>query len=209
MARRAPLKATGEPRAPTFNTSELLQTGRASPGWAWTRSWRQLTGTFGRLGGKLLSEHIEVESGKNNDLQRLQPCHLARLARNQVRPSASGAVCGSRRERFGGAQTRAGRSFRAITSTAGAGRHRPKASRLPPPPWVLPSPEAIRGHRARRLGSRWPKFSLVVVDPPLPSGPPHRHNCGAPPTDQGTVNARDDRRRHALSWRLPGGATDA
>src|SRR3954468_13070130 len=37
MARRAPLKATGEPRAPTFNTSELLQTGRASPGWAWTR----------------------------------------------------------------------------------------------------------------------------------------------------------------------------
>jgi hypothetical protein len=31
-----------------------------------------LTGTFGRPGGKLLSEHIEVESGKNNDLQRLQ-----------------------------------------------------------------------------------------------------------------------------------------
>src|SRR4051812_9471732 len=85
MARRAPLKATGEPRAPTFNTSELLQTGRASPGWAWTRSGRRLTGTFGRPGGKLLSEHIEVESGKNNDRQQLQPCHLARLARNQVR----------------------------------------------------------------------------------------------------------------------------
>src|SRR3954463_3145756 len=82
MARRAPLKATGEPRALTFNTSELLQTGRASPGWAWTRSGRRLTGTFGRPGGKLLSEHIEVESGKDNDLQRLQPCHLAR---NQVR----------------------------------------------------------------------------------------------------------------------------
>jgi hypothetical protein len=72
MARRAPLKATGEPRAPTFNTSELLQTGRASPGWALKRSGRRLTGTFGRPGGKLLSEHIEVESGKNNDLQRLQ-----------------------------------------------------------------------------------------------------------------------------------------
>src|SRR4051812_23995436 len=82
MARRAPLKATGEPRALTFNTSELLQTGRASPGWAWTRSGRRLTGTFGRPGGKLPSEHIEVESGKNNDLQRLQPCHLAR---NQIR----------------------------------------------------------------------------------------------------------------------------
>ena len=85
MARRAPLTATGEPRALTFNTSELLQTGRASPGWAWKRSGRRLSGTFGRPGGKLLSEHIEVESGKNNDRQQLQPCHLARLTRNQVR----------------------------------------------------------------------------------------------------------------------------
>src|SRR4051812_32987510 len=85
MARKAPLKATGEPRAPTFNTSELLQTSRASPGWAWTRSGRRLSGTFGRPGGKLPSEHIEVESGKNNDRQQLEPCHLARLARNQVR----------------------------------------------------------------------------------------------------------------------------
>src|SRR3954470_14474222 len=70
MARKAPLKATGEPRAPTFNTSELLQTSRASPGWAWTRSGRRLSGTFGRPGGKLPSEHIEVESGKNNDRQQ-------------------------------------------------------------------------------------------------------------------------------------------
>ena len=61
MARRAPLTATGEPRALTFNTSELLQTGGASPGWAWKRSGRRLTGTFGRPGGKLPSEHIEVE----------------------------------------------------------------------------------------------------------------------------------------------------
>src|SRR3954464_7644009 len=135
MARKAPLKATGEPRAPTFNTSELLQTGRASPGWAWTRSWRQLTGTFGRLGGKLLSEHIEVESGKNNDRQQPQPCHLARLARNQVRFGLrQAAQCGSRCEHLGGAQTRAGRSFRAITSTTGAGRHRPKGQSAPPAP---------------------------------------------------------------------------
>ncbi len=95
MPRRAPLKATGEPRALTFNTSELLQTGRASPGWAWKRSGRRLTGTFGRPGGKLLSEHIEVESDKNNDRQQLQPCHLARLARNQVRFGLRQAVqCG-------------------------------------------------------------------------------------------------------------------
>src|SRR3954464_14547449 len=83
MARRAPLKATGEPRAPTFfPTSGSLLTSREPPGLTRRLSGRRLTGTFGRLGGKLLSEHIEVESGKNNDLQRLQPCHLAR---NQVR----------------------------------------------------------------------------------------------------------------------------
>src|SRR3954454_22118283 len=77
----------GHGRAPRadLHTSELLQTGRASPGWAWKRSGRRLTGTFRRPGGKLPSEHIEVESGKNNDLQRLQPCHLAPLALNQVR----------------------------------------------------------------------------------------------------------------------------
>src|SRR3954447_25424539 len=62
--------------------------------------------------------------------------------------------------------------------------------------------------RARRLGSRWRNFHLLLLTPPLPSGPPRRHNCGAPPTDQRTVNARDDRRRHALPWRLPGSAAD-
>ena len=83
MARRAPLKATGEPRAPTFfPTSGSLLTSREPPGLTRRRSGRRLTGTFGRPRGKLLSEHTEVESGKNNDLQRLQPCHLAR---NQVR----------------------------------------------------------------------------------------------------------------------------
>src|SRR3954449_11885002 len=146
MARRAPLKATGEPRAPSFvSISGSPRTSRASPGLTRRRSGRRLSGTFGRPGGKLLSEHIEVESGKNNDLQRLQPCHLARLARNQVRPSASGALCGSRRERLGGAQTRAGRSFRAITSTAGAGRHRPKASRLSRPLGSFRAPKQYGG----------------------------------------------------------------
>ena len=77
----------GHGRAPRADLPYLRAstTGRASPGWAWTRSGRRLTGTFGRPGGKLPSEHIEVESGKNNDRQQLQPCHLARLARNQVR----------------------------------------------------------------------------------------------------------------------------
>src|SRR4051794_16746081 len=168
MARRAPLKATGEPRALTFNTSELLQTGRASPGWAWTRSGRRLTGTFGRPGGKLLSEHIEVESGKNNDLQRLQPCHLARLARNQVRfglrqaAQCGGAAANASGERRPG-QAAASEPSQAPPGLAGIG---PKASRLPPPPWVLLSPEAIRAGRAPDLGSRWRNFSVVVVDPP-------------------------------------------
>src|SRR5215213_6609979 len=68
MARRAPLKATGEPRAPTFfPASGSLLTSREPPGLTRRLSGRRLTGTFGRPGGKLLSEHIEVESGKNND----------------------------------------------------------------------------------------------------------------------------------------------
>src|SRR3954468_14230501 len=134
MARRAPLTATGEPRAPTFfPTSGPLLTSREPPGLTRRRSGRHLTGTFGRLGGNLLSEHIEVESGKNNDLQRLQPCHLARLAQNQVRPSASRAVWGSRRERLRGAQARAGRSFRAIAGTARAGRQGQRPAGSPRP----------------------------------------------------------------------------
>src|SRR4051812_25162848 len=171
MARRAPLKATGEPRALTFNTSELLQTRRTSPGWAWRRSWRQLTGTFGRLGGKLLSEHIEVESGKNNDLQQLQPCHLARLARNQVRfglrqaAQCGGAAANASGERRPG-QAAASEPLQAPPGLAGIGQ-RPVGS--PRPPWVLLSPEAIWAHRAPDLGSRWRNFSVVVVDPPLPN----------------------------------------
>jgi hypothetical protein len=158
MARRAPLKATGEPRAPTFNTSELLQTGRASPGWAWTRSGRRLTGTFGRPGGKLPSEHIEVESGKNNDLQRLQPCHLARLARNQVRfglrqaAQCGGAAANASGERRPG-QAAASEPLQAPPGLAGIGQ-RPAGS--PRPPWVLLSPEAIWADRARELASDWP-----------------------------------------------------
>ena len=169
MARRAPLKATGEPRAPTFNTSELLQTGRASPGWAWKHSGRQLTGTFGRPGGKLLSEYIEVESGKNNDRQQLQPCHLARLARNQVRfglrqaAQCVGAAANASGERRPG-QAAVSEPSQAPPGLVGIG---PKASRLPPPPWALPRPEAIRGHRAREIASRWRSKLLVLLHPPL------------------------------------------
>src|SRR3954465_10208098 len=69
-----------------------------------------------------------------------------------VRPSASRAVWGSRRERLGGAKTRAGRSFRAITSTARAGRHRPKASRLPPPPVGPSEPRSNMGGQGAGAG---------------------------------------------------------
>src|SRR3954465_12275577 len=62
-----------------------------------------------------------------------------------VRPSASRAVWGSRRERLGGAQARAGPSFRAIVSTAGAGRHRPKGQSAPPAPLGPSEPRSNTG----------------------------------------------------------------
>src|SRR3954451_20489912 len=159
MARRAPLKATGEPRAPTFfPTSGPLLTSREPPGLTRRRSGRHLTGTFGRLGGNLLFEHIEVESGKNNDLQRLQPCHLARLARNQVRfglrqaAQCGGAAANASGERRPG-QAAASEPLQAPPGLAGIGQ-RPAGS--PRPPWVLLSPEAIWADRARELASDWP-----------------------------------------------------
>src|SRR3954454_8706879 len=168
MARRAPLKATGEPRAPSFvSISGSPRTSRASPGLTRRRSGRRLSGTFGRLGGKLLSEHIEVESGKNNDRQQLQPCHLARLARNQVRfglrqaAQCGGAAANASGERRAG-QAAASEPSQAPPGLAGIG---PKASRLPPPPWVLLSPEAIRAGRARRIPSRWRSKLLVLLHP--------------------------------------------
>src|SRR3954451_25145488 len=168
MARRAPLKATGEPRTPTFNISELLQTGRASPGWAWTRSGRRLTGTFGRPGGKLLSEHIEVESGKNNDRQQLQPCHLARLARNQVRFGLrQAAQCGGAAANASG-ERRPGQAAASEPSQAPPGlAGKAKGQLAPPPPWVLLSPEAIRANRAREIASRWRSKLLVLLHPPI------------------------------------------
>src|SRR3954454_7302013 len=150
----------GHGRAPRadLHTSELLQTGRASPGWAWRRSGRRLTGTFGRPGGKLPSEHIEVESGKNNDLQRLQPCHLARLARNQVRfglrqaVQCGGAAANASGERRPG-QAAASEPLQAPPGLAGIGQ---RPAGFPRPPWVLLSPEAIWADRARELASDWP-----------------------------------------------------
>ena len=157
MARRAPLKATGEPRALTFNTSELLQTGRASPGGAWKRSGRRLTGTFGRPGGKLLSEHIEVESGKNTTGNSYSP--VIWLGWLEIR---FGSAFGKPRSVGEPPRTPRGSAGQGRPQLPSHYRHRqgwparPKASRLHPPPWVLLSPEAIRADRARRLGSRWP-----------------------------------------------------
>src|SRR4051812_7778389 len=72
---------------------------------------------------------------------------------------------------------------------------RPKASRLPPPPWVLLSSEAIRAGRAREIASRWRSKLLVLLHPP--------HSTLR------LAHGRADRRRHALPRRLPGGAADA
>src|SRR3954463_3050879 len=145
---------------------------RASPGLTRRRSKRRLSGTFGRPGGKLLSEHIEVESGKNNDRQQLQPCHLARLARNQVRfglrqaPQWGGAAANASGEPWGWGgpaatawgerspgQAAASEPLQAPPGLAGIGQ-RPAGS--PRPPWVLLSPEAIWADRARELASDWP-----------------------------------------------------
>src|SRR5215213_12028604 len=160
MARRAPLKATGEPRAPSFvSISGSPRTSRASPGLTRRRSGRRLSGTFGRPGEKLLSEHIEVESGKNNDRQQLQPCHLARLARNQVRfglrqaAHCVGAAANASGERRPG-QAAASEPSQAPPGLAGIGQRpagypRPLGSFRAPkqyggtgrPTWVVAGPE--------------------------------------------------------------------
>src|SRR5215213_2435318 len=90
---------------------------------------------------------------------------LSYLRVSTDKQGASGLDPEAQREAFDRHIRAARRKVRAITGTARAGRHRPKASRLPPPPWVLLSPEAIRGHRARRLGSSWRSKLLVLLHP--------------------------------------------
>src|SRR3954451_20667596 len=58
-----------------------------------------------------------------------------------VRPSASRAVWGSRRERLGEAQARAGRSFRAIAGITGAGRQGQRPAGSPRPLGSLRRPK--------------------------------------------------------------------
>src|SRR3954447_6761566 len=94
---------------------------------------------------------------------------LSYLRVSTDKQGASGLDPEAQREAFDRHIRAARRKVRAITGMARAGRHRPKASRLPPPPWVLLSPEAIRGRRAPDIPSRWRNFSVVVVDPPLPN----------------------------------------
>src|SRR3954468_3664694 len=154
MARRAPLKATGEPRAPSFvSISGSPRTSRASPGLTRRRSGRRLSGTFGRPGGKLLSEHIEVESGKNNDLQRLQPCHLVRLARNQVRfglrqaAQCGGAAANTSGERRPG-QVAASESLQAPPGLAGKAKGQP----APPAPVGPSEPRSNTGGQSAPAG---------------------------------------------------------
>src|SRR4051794_2389163 len=91
-------------------------------------------------------------------LLRLQPCHLARLARNQVRfglrqaAQCGGAAANASGERRPG-QAAAPEPLQAPPGLAGIGQ-RPAGSLRPP--WVLLSPEAIWADRARELASDWP-----------------------------------------------------
>src|SRR4051812_12339237 len=145
----------GHGRAPRADLQYLrASTDRqASPGWAWTRSGRHLTGTFGRPGGKLLSEHIEVESGKNNDRQQLQPCHLARLARNQVRfglrqaAQFGGAAANASGERRPG-QAAASEPLQAPPGLAGKAKGQP----APPAPVGPSEPRSNTGAQGAGAG---------------------------------------------------------
>ena len=102
-------------------------------------------------GGKLLSEHIEVESGKNNDRQQLQPCHLARLARNQVRfglrqaAQCGGAAANASGERRPG-QAAASESLQAPPGLAGKAKGQP----APPAPVGPSEPRSNTGAQGAR-----------------------------------------------------------
>src|SRR4051812_11090590 len=68
MARRAPLKAAGEPRAPTFVSYLRVSTAMQGASGLGLEAQREAIDRHVRqAGGKLLSEHIEIESGKKND----------------------------------------------------------------------------------------------------------------------------------------------
>lgn len=68
MARRAPLKAVSEPRAPTFVSYLRVSTDKQGASGLGLEAQREAIDRHIRgAGGKLLSEHIEVESGKKND----------------------------------------------------------------------------------------------------------------------------------------------
>src|SRR3954464_10177347 len=71
MARRAPLKAAGEPRAPTFVSYLRVSTDKQGASGLGLEAQREAIDRHIRAaGGKLLSEHSAVESGKNNDPPR-------------------------------------------------------------------------------------------------------------------------------------------
>src|SRR3954471_7798 len=68
MARRAPLKAAGEPRAPIFVSYLRVSTAMQGASGLGLEAQREAIDRHVRqAGGKLLSEHIEIESGKKND----------------------------------------------------------------------------------------------------------------------------------------------
>ncbi len=68
MGRRAPLKAAGATRAPTFVSYLRVSTDKQGASGLGLEAQREAIDRHVRAeGGKLLSEHIEIESGKKND----------------------------------------------------------------------------------------------------------------------------------------------
>src|SRR5689334_3476658 len=91
MARRAPLKAAGEPRAPTFVSYLRVSTDKQGASGLGLEAQREAVDRHVRsVGGRLLSEHIEIESGKKNDRPEIAKALAAR--ERAIASSAAGAI---------------------------------------------------------------------------------------------------------------------
>src|SRR3954465_3988703 len=82
MPRRAPLRAGGEPRAPAFVSYLRVSTDKQGASGLGLEAQREAVERHVRsVDGRLLSEHIEVESGKNNDRPEIAKALAAARAR--------------------------------------------------------------------------------------------------------------------------------